>query len=161
MNVVLIMVRENGERRSFALTRDTTLIGRHEGADFRIPLTDVSRKHCQLTKNGTALVCEDLGSSNGTVRNGERVKKCELEPGDTLQIGPIKFIVQIDGDPGEDELPTGPRTRSSSPTLSGDASAGSATLPPRQPGMDSSTFDLAPGGSDSGLELEPPTKSSM
>lgn len=156
MNVVLIMVRENGERRSFALTRDTTVVGRREDADFRIPLTDVSRKHCRLVKSGGALVVEDLGSSNGTVRNGERVKKCELEPGDTLQIGPIKFIVQIDGDPADDELPTPARARSASPA---GANGGSIPAPPTPPSFDSSTFDLAPGGSDSGLELEPPTKS--
>ena len=156
MNVVLIMVRENGQRRSFALTRDTTVIGRREDADFRIPLTDVSRKHCRLVKNGAALHVEDLGSSNGTVRNGERVKQCELEPGDTLQIGPIKFIVQIDGEPAESELPTLPKVpRTSSP-------AGSTPIaaPSKPPSFDSSTFDLAPDGSDSGLELEPPKKSS-
>src|SRR5690606_14974980 len=61
MNVVLVMFRENGERRSFSLTRDVTVIGRREDADFRIPLSDVSRKHSRLIKDGDTLLIEDLG----------------------------------------------------------------------------------------------------
>ena len=104
MNVVLVMFRENGERRSFSLTRDVTVIGRREDADFRIPLSDVSRKHSRLIKDGDALLIEDLGSSNGTYHNGVRVQEAEVHAGDTIQVGPIQFVVQIDGVPSEDEL---------------------------------------------------------
>lgn len=104
MNVVLVMFRENGERRSFSLTRDVTVIGRREDADFRIPLSDVSRKHSRLIKDGDALLIEDLGSSNGTYHNGVRVQEAEVHAGDTIQVGPIQFVVQIDGIPSEDEL---------------------------------------------------------
>ncbi|GIW77596.1 MAG: hypothetical protein KatS3mg104_2659 [Phycisphaerae bacterium] len=104
MNVVLVMFRENGERRSFSLTRDVTLVGRREDADFRIPLSDVSRKHCRLIKDGNQLIVEDLGSANGTFHNGQRVTESEVAPGDTLQFGSIRFIVQIDGVPSEEEL---------------------------------------------------------
>jgi pSer/pThr/pTyr-binding forkhead associated (FHA) protein len=104
MDVVLVMFREDGERRSFSLTRDVTLIGRREDADFRIPLTDVSRKHCRLIKDGNLLILEDLGSSNGTYHNGKRVQEAEINPGDTLKIGPVQFVVQIDGVPSESEI---------------------------------------------------------
>lgn len=104
MNVVLVMFRENGERRSFSLTRDVTVIGRREDADFRIPLSDVSRKHSRLIKDGDTLLIEDLGSSNGTYHNGVRVQESEVHAGDTIQVGPIQFVVQIDGVPSEDEL---------------------------------------------------------
>jgi len=104
MNVVLVMFRENGERRSFSLTRDVTVIGRREDAHFRIPLTDVSRKHCRLVINGNSLFVEDLGSSNGTFHNGHRVKEAEIHPGDSLRIGPVQFVVQIDGVPSDVEL---------------------------------------------------------
>jgi pSer/pThr/pTyr-binding forkhead associated (FHA) protein len=108
MNVVLIMHRDNGERRSFSLTRDLTIIGRREDADFRIPLSDVSRKHSRLIKDGNQLIIEDLGSANGTWHNGVRVHDAELQPGDHLQIGPVQFIVQIDGVPDEAELNNAP-----------------------------------------------------
>src|SRR5262245_12004695 len=104
MQVVLVMFRQDGERRSFSITRDVTVIGRREDCDFRIPLGEVSRKHCRLIKEGTALRLEDLGSSNGTFRNGERVQEAELSPGDTLQVGPVIFVVQIDGVPSDEEL---------------------------------------------------------
>ena len=145
MNVVLIMIRDNGDRRSFALTRDITLIGRREDADFRIPLTDVSRKHCRLTIDGTVLVLEDLGSSNGTLRNGAKVKECELEPGDTLQVGPVKFVVQIDGTPSlDDAVPRSPRTA----VPSGSTSGRSLTTAAPPPSFDSSVYNVSSAHQD-------------
>jgi pSer/pThr/pTyr-binding forkhead associated (FHA) protein len=47
---------------------------------------------------------EDLGSSNGTFHNGEKVQDAQLAPGDTVQIGPVTFLVQIDGVPADDQL---------------------------------------------------------
>ena len=104
MQVVLVMIRSGGDKRSFSIARDVTVIGRREDSDFRIPLGEISRKHCRLIKDGTALRIEDLGSSNGTNVNGVRIQEAELSPGDTVQIGPVTFVVQIDGVPSEDEL---------------------------------------------------------
>jgi pSer/pThr/pTyr-binding forkhead associated (FHA) protein len=104
MQVVLVMFRSDGERRSFSVARDVTVVGRREDCDLRIPLGDISRKHCRLIKDGNVLKLEDLGSSNGTYRNGERIQETELSPGDTVQLGPIAFVVQIEGVPAEDEM---------------------------------------------------------
>jgi predicted component of type VI protein secretion system len=104
MQVVLVMFRPDGERRSFSITRDMTIIGRREDSDLRIPLGDVSRKHCRLIKDGDALRVEDLGSSNGTYCNGTRITQCDLTPGDTLQVGPVVFVTQIDGTPADEDL---------------------------------------------------------
>jgi pSer/pThr/pTyr-binding forkhead associated (FHA) protein len=100
----MIMFRADGQRKSFSVTRDITVIGRREDADLRIPLGDVSRKHCRLIVDGDNIRCEDLGSSNGTYRNGERVQQAELTAGDTLQVGPVVFVLQVDGTPADDEL---------------------------------------------------------
>jgi pSer/pThr/pTyr-binding forkhead associated (FHA) protein len=104
MQVVLVMFKPDGERRSFSVARDVTVVGRREDCDLRIPLGDISRKHCRLIKDGNVLKLEDLGSSNGTYRNGERIQETELSPGDTVQLGPIAFVVQIEGVPAEDEM---------------------------------------------------------
>src|SRR5436190_20773108 len=104
MGVVLVMFRADGQRRSFSITRDMTVIGRREDCDLRIPLSDVSRKHCRLILNGETIKVEDLGSSNGTYINGERVQQAELSAGDTLQVGPVVFVAQINGFPTEDDL---------------------------------------------------------
>lgn len=104
MDVILVMFREDGERRSFSLTKDVTVIGRREDADLRIPLSDVSRKHCRLMKDGDYLIVEDLGSSNGTYVNGQRIHEAELHPGDQLFVGPMQFVVQINGQPDDRHL---------------------------------------------------------
>ena len=104
MGVVMVMFRADGQRRSFSITRDMTVIGRREDCDLRIPLSDVSRKHCRVISNGESVTVEDLGSSNGTYRNGERVQQAELSAGDTLQIGPVVFVLQVNGLPADEDL---------------------------------------------------------
>ena len=104
MQAVLVMFRSDGDRRSFSLTRDITVIGRREDCDLRIPLGEVSRKHCRLVRDGDSLRLEDLGSSNGTYHNGQRVQEAILSPGDSIQVGPLVFVLQIDGHPPDDEL---------------------------------------------------------
>lgn len=98
------MFRSDGDRRSFSLTRDITVIGRREDCDLRIPLGEVSRKHCRLVRDGDSLRLEDLGSSNGTYHNAQRVQEAILSPGDSIQVGPLVFVLQIDGVPPDDEL---------------------------------------------------------
>jgi predicted component of type VI protein secretion system len=104
MQAVLVMFRSDGERRSFSMARDMTVIGRREDCDLRIPLGEVSRKHCRIVRDGDSLKLEDLGSSNGTFLNGSRVQEALLSPGDTIQVGPVVFVLQIDGQPSDDEL---------------------------------------------------------
>ena len=98
------MFRSDGERRSFSMARDMTVVGRREDCDLRIPLGEVSRKHCRILRDGDSLKLEDLGSSNGTFLNGQRVQEAILSPGDTIQVGPVVFVLQIDGQPSDDEL---------------------------------------------------------
>lgn len=98
------MFRSDGDRRSFSLTRDITVIGRREDCDLRIPLGEVSRKHCRLVRDGDSLRLEDLGSSNGTYHNGQRIQEATLRPGDSIQVGPLVFVLQIDGVPADHEL---------------------------------------------------------
>jgi pyruvate/2-oxoglutarate dehydrogenase complex dihydrolipoamide acyltransferase (E2) component len=104
MQAVLVMFRSDGERRSFSIARDMTVVGRREDCDLRIPLGEVSRKHCRLVRDGDTLKIEDLGSSNGTFLNGRRVQEALLSPGDSIQVGPVVFVLQIDGTPADDEL---------------------------------------------------------
>jgi|SRR5687768_12091038 len=104
MDVALFLMRDQGERRRFPLDLDVATIGRGEGCDLRIPLGDVSRKHCSLIKSDDSLVIQDIGSSNGTYVNGKRIQEARLRPGDLIRIGSLRFVVQIDGKPSEAEL---------------------------------------------------------
>jgi pSer/pThr/pTyr-binding forkhead associated (FHA) protein len=128
MGVVMVMFRPDGQRRSFSVTRDMTVIGRREDCDLRIPLGDVSRKHCRLILDGDVIKVEDLGSSNGTYRNGERVQQTELTAGDTLQIGPVVFVLQVDGFPADEDLaPVTVQSASAATNGGGTAVAAAAT----------------------------------
>ena len=104
MEVVLVMFKADGEKRNFPLVRNVTVIGRREDCDLRIPLTEISRKHCRIVKDGENVRVEDLGSSNGTYHNGIRVQESIVKGGDSLQIGPVLFTMQIDGFPLEDDI---------------------------------------------------------
>src|SRR3954470_7629696 len=104
MQVVLVMFRADGERRSFSLPRTVTVIGRREDCDLRIPLGDVSRKHCRFIADNDVLRIEDLGSSNGTFHNGVRIQEAVVSPGDAVQVGPVTFVVQINGVPADEEI---------------------------------------------------------
>jgi len=142
MQVVLVMLRSDGERRSFSIVRDVTLIGRREDCDFRIPLGDISRKHCRLVKEDGALKVQDLGSSNGTFVNNQRVQALALSPGDTIQIGGVSFIVQIDGVPHDDELVhRGTPAQTSLPALPEESTQGE--FDPLAALEDSSTSELS------------------
>ncbi|MCA3006495.1 MAG: FHA domain-containing protein [Phycisphaerales bacterium] len=99
MDVSLVMVRADGSSREFKLERDTTVIGRDEHARLRIPLPSVSRRHCELKHDGDEVTVTDLGSANGTFVNGQKAKTAELSPGDLLAVGPVVFVVRIDGFP--------------------------------------------------------------
>jgi len=104
MQAVLVMFRNDGERRSFSITREMTVIGRRQDCDLMIPLGEISRKHCRLIRDDETLRLEDLGSSNGTFHNGKRVQEATLAAGDTIQVGPVSFVVQMDGVPADDEI---------------------------------------------------------
>jgi pSer/pThr/pTyr-binding forkhead associated (FHA) protein len=104
MQVALVMFRGEDPRRTFPLSRSVTVIGRREDCDLRIPLSDVSRKHCRIYTENGELRLQDLGSSNGTYLNGQRIQESVLSAGDNVRVGPVMFVVQINGVPAEDEI---------------------------------------------------------
>lgn len=98
MEVVLVMFKDD-ERREFPLGVAKTIIGRRQDCHLRIPTRDVSRRHCEISYDDREVVVRDLGSSNGTFVNGKRIAETKLKPGDRLSIGPVTFVVQINGEP--------------------------------------------------------------
>src|SRR5689334_5934194 len=72
----------------FDLAKDVLTIGRDVSADVTINDPEVSRTHIRLTAQADGYMIEDLGSTNGTFINGQRVSGSKLlRPGDTLGLG--------------------------------------------------------------------------
>ena len=65
------------------------ILGREQGsADLVIDDPGVSRRHARVLADGGGVIVEDLGSSNGTYVNGERISgPVELGAGDEVQVG--------------------------------------------------------------------------
>jgi hypothetical protein len=63
------------------------VIGRQSELDLVLAEDLVSRKHARITVRGGEVTLQDLGSTNGTFVNGERVKKVRLSEGDRILIG--------------------------------------------------------------------------
>ena len=102
MDVVLVMFKDD-EQREFPLASKKVILGRRPDCDLRIPTRDVSRRHCEIGpgEKRSELVVRDLGSSNGTFVNDKRVAEAKLKPGDRLTVGPVTFVVRINGEPAE------------------------------------------------------------
>lgn len=101
MEVALVRVTAEGETQRVVLGKDRTVIGRQEGCQLRIPIAGVSRTHCEILIQGGSITIKDLGSSNGTYVNQERVTQQPLAPGDLVSLGGQVFLVQVNGEPEE------------------------------------------------------------
>jgi len=99
MDVNLVLFKKGGSQKAFSLPDSTTVIGRRHDCDLCIPLKTVSRKHCQLIQNKEVINIRDLGSRSGTFLNGKRIKEATLKAGDYIRVGPLIFLLQIDGKP--------------------------------------------------------------
>ncbi len=86
-SLFVIQGRDQGTR--FELDGDSPAfpLGREAGNRIQLHDTEVSRQHAEIRRSGNQFVVCDLGSSNGTFVNNERVEERELTSGDQLQIG--------------------------------------------------------------------------
>lgn len=72
------------------------LIGRDDQADIRLPVKAVSRRHAEVCWSQGRWMIRDLGSTNGTIVDGERILEAELESMHEVRIGDaiLKFVEQ-------------------------------------------------------------------
>jgi len=101
MDVILVTFKPDGERIAIQIVKPVTVIGRGMDCDLELPLSGISRRHCQIRIHENRIEVTDLSSSNGTYVNGVQVMTSNLAGGDRLRIGIATFTVQIDGVPQE------------------------------------------------------------
>ncbi len=80
----------------FPVTPDRAIVvGRSSDLDMVLVEDMVSRKHARITMQADQIWIEDLGSTNGTFVNGEKIKRTRLKEGDRVLIGTsiLKLLV--------------------------------------------------------------------
>lgn len=82
-----------GQRHS--LKQGKTVIGRGSDADITIADTGTSRKHVEISWNGSEGVARDLGSTNGSKINGQRFREAKLQPDTEILIGQTRIIFRL------------------------------------------------------------------
>lgn len=87
-NFRLIVRRGPQPNQIYDLNKGIITIGRDITNDIVINDPEVSRHHCRLTQGGGGYTIEDLGSTNGTFVNGQRLTGARpLSHGDMLGLG--------------------------------------------------------------------------
>ena len=109
-------------------TNRELIIGRSSDLDMVLVEDMVSRKHAKISTLNDQVIIQDLGSTNGTFVNGEKIKRVRLREGDRILIGTsIIKLVAIDGDAnaaaafqgGEQIAPSPKRTVSGARSMAG------------------------------------------
>jgi pSer/pThr/pTyr-binding forkhead associated (FHA) protein len=71
----------------YAVEGAESFVGRGTDATIRLRDDSISRRHVRILVDGEDVRIEDLGSANGTLLNGERMKAAPLRDGDKIQLG--------------------------------------------------------------------------
>ncbi|WP_020473509.1 FHA domain-containing protein [Zavarzinella formosa] len=77
------------------IEKDLIVVGRREDCDVLLDHKSISKQHCVIVKNDGLLLIRDLGSTNGTRVNGQRVRRAALLPNDQLFIASLRYTVQV------------------------------------------------------------------
>src|SRR5215510_5078437 len=87
----LVLLSEGFNGRTYELKVDKTTVGRVSDNAFEIPEASVSSHHAEILLRGSDVVIRDLGSTNGTYINGEKITEAVLKPGQTLRFGTVEL----------------------------------------------------------------------
>jgi predicted component of type VI protein secretion system len=87
--IVRLLPLDGGE--PIDIEKDMSLVGRGEDCDVLLNHKSVSKQHCVIVKTDSVLVIRDLGSTNGTRVNGQRIRRGVLLPNDSISIANFHF----------------------------------------------------------------------
>ena len=76
----------------YKITAESTVIGRGQQADIQVIDEGISRRHAEIVHEGGQIVIRDLGSTNGTYCNGDKIGEHQLSDGDKIQVGSTTIL---------------------------------------------------------------------
>ena len=94
-SIHIIQGFDQGER--LEISSKIVRIGRDSNNDLQVHDSEVSRFHAELQPEGDGFKVVDLGSSNGTFLNGERITSAALSSGDRVQLGKTHIVIKEQG----------------------------------------------------------------
>lgn len=94
----LVILNQGMTGRTFEVNVDRTTVGRVEDNTFQIADPSVSSNHAEILLQGPDLLVRDIGSTNGTFINGDKITEAVLKPGQTLRFGQVELKID-DGKP--------------------------------------------------------------
>jgi len=95
MNVRFFVPSADSER--FYERKLPIVVGRSDEAKFRVKLDSVSRKHCEIFEKDGGVFVRDLGSTNGTLLDGELITVAvprRIPPGGTIHVGGVAIRIE-------------------------------------------------------------------
>ena len=87
-----LVITEEGSETSKPLAEKEMVIGRSRSNGVALRTQQASRHHCQVVPNGDRWKVVDMGSSNGTFVNGERISERDLKDGDLITVGHAAIV---------------------------------------------------------------------
>lgn len=96
----LVLLSAGMTGRTQDLKAEKTTIGRVEDNTFQIAEPSVSSHHCEVFLRGNDVIVKDLGSTNGTFINGEKVSETTLKAGQILRLGQVEMRLETDAPSG-------------------------------------------------------------
>lgn len=91
---VLEIIQGPDSGKIFPLGGNEVHMGRHALCEIVLKDLEVSRRHLKISLLGDDWIVDDLGSTNGTWLNGQRIGKQRLSPGDRVEIGETVFVLR-------------------------------------------------------------------
>ncbi len=104
MELKLIVVSGKANKGAVTL-KPPIVIGRSRQAELTVAHPMISRRHCEIFETDGLMMIRDLGSLNGTVVEGQRIKESPLCPGNEFSLGPLTFRAEYDYQGDLDSLP--------------------------------------------------------
>lgn len=93
-NYFLEIIEGPDKGQSFLLKDGEVFIGRHSQCELVLHDLEVSRRHLKIAPGENSWLLDDLGSTNGSFVNGQRITHHPAFPGDRIQIGQSVLVIQ-------------------------------------------------------------------
>ncbi len=92
----IVASREDQPLGVFPLQRGRVLVGRDAVCDIKLPSKLVSRHHALIVRTEYGAQVLDLGSTNGVIVNGRKIRDHELEDGDVMRLADCRLEYRLE-----------------------------------------------------------------